>query len=116
MNTEAPLVPQIVTYNALWLRLGISNTSACSSLSQNGYGLRQDKTRQDKTRHDTTRQDEFIPPSVGGIGWLRPLLFFKGREVPVLLLETNSISQAKGQVWRRKTTLKARFPALANWL
>ena len=35
--------------------------------------------------------DEFIPPSAGGIGWLRPLLFFKGREVPVLLLETNSI-------------------------
>ena len=25
-------------------------------------------------------QDKFIPPSAGGIGWLRPLLF-KGREI-----------------------------------
>ena len=24
-------------------------------------------------------RDEFFPPSVGGIGWLRPLLFKRGR-------------------------------------
>ena len=30
------------------------------------------------------RRDEFIPPSVGGIGWLRPLLFKGEEQMPLL--------------------------------
>ena len=36
--------------------------------------------------HDATTKNEFIPPSVGGIEWLRPLLF-KGN-VSLLFLKT----------------------------